>query len=737
MQKSAPIIAKFTLHQWLVVVLMLTSFITTWLVSDRVFEHLPHLEDEVAYLFQARLFARGDLVLRTPEPALAYWQPFVITDSKTGYKFGKYPLGYPALMSIGIDMGAIWIINAFSAMLSVGLVYKIGRVLFNSEVGLFASALMAFSPMALLLSGTMMSHTPAIFLFLLFWYSFIWIEKRRHPVHWGIMAGLALGLLVINRPLTAVAVSLPFILWAGIKTVRAGVIDTWRMLLWLDNWLDRDRQLRGIPHFRQLWAISHTTKLIIPYACIGILALAFSRATPIFNFTATGNPNENLYLRIWNYDRIGFGEGYGRSGHTITKGVRHARYDLSLTAGDLFGWAIQRPRNPDDPTRFLSNGVRLADLSHPEIQKHLQESSAYFPLFGLSFFILPIGLFIGFRAWWMQIWLLVASFWLIVPLYHNAGWLGNDEATLWAWVLGLLALILIPLVIFILTYHDRPPQRARFISWGWIITAVITPIIGWGLMNWSGRDEFRTYGIVLGFVFALIASYLLVISDIHHRQWTVRFEWSLWTWLLLAICTSLIGWHLAYWVGSQRYSTRYYSEALPAFALIGGLGLYGIIDYARQLVGWIFSSARQTAQFAVTCGGYAFITILLLGSMYLYSIPRIHALYRFNNVSPYMADQIRARATDDRPILVMVNGQRGDISWRAYGSLMALTSPYLDSDIVAAWNYELSNDLIRERILARFADRQVIELNIKGTDAWFMDCDITQNPACNLNPPPR
>ncbi len=682
MQKSAvisPSQSSFTIHQWLVVALMLTSFITTWLVSDRVFEHLPHLEDEVAYLFQARLFARGDLVITTPEPTLSYWQPFVITDGKTDHKFGKYSIGYPALMSLGLQLGGVWLINAFSAMLSVGLVYKIGRVIFNSEVGLFAAALMTFSPMALLLSGTMMSHTPAIALFLLFLYSFMWIEKGRNPIRWGIMAGLTLGLLLVNRPLTAVAVSLPFILWAGIKTARAGLLDGWRGLLALDNWLDNEAKSFQWQKLnpRKIWAGSQFAKVIVPYACIGILALIFTRAQPIFNFTATGNANENLYLRIWNYDRIGFGEGYGRSGHTITKGVRHARFDLSLTAGDLFGWAIQRPRNENGT--FQTTGWEIADIEHPSVQKHLQENSNYFPVIGLSFFILPIGLFIGFRLWWMRFWLLGALFWLIEPMRTNATWLEKDEATLWAWLLIGLGLILIPLVIFIFIYSPKMRQKR-----------------------------------------------------------VIRFEWTLWTWLLLAVCVSIIGWHMAYWVGSQRYSTRYYSEALPAFALIGGLGLYGILHSSRQLLGWIFHAYADTAKFITTCIGYAVIAVLLIGSMYLYSIPRINALYRFNNVSPYMADEIRARATDDRPILVIVNGQRGEVSWRSFGSIMALTNPYLDSDMVAAWNYEPSNDFIYESILARFGDtRQVIELNIKDINAWFPDCDFNQNPSCNLNPPPK
>jgi hypothetical protein len=195
---------------------------------------------------------------------------------------------------------------------------------------------------------------------------------------------------------------------------------------------------------------------------------------------------------------------------------------------------------------------------------------------------------------------------------------------------------------------------------------------------------------------------------------------------------------MAYWVGSQRYSTRYYSEALPAFALIGGLGFYGIIHSLRQLFAWIFYQYADTAKTIVTSAGYGLIVVLMMVSMVYYSIPRINALYRFNNVSPYMAEEIRARATDDRPILVIVNGQRGEVSWRAFGSIMVLTNPYLDSEIVATWNYEPSNDFVYESIRARFGDsRQIIELNVQDINAWFPDCDFYQNPACNLNPPPK
>ena len=72
-----------------VVILAFIAFFMTALVSRTVFERLPHLEDEVTYLFQARIFARGHSVVDTPQPQRAFWQPFVVDYAETGNRFGK------------------------------------------------------------------------------------------------------------------------------------------------------------------------------------------------------------------------------------------------------------------------------------------------------------------------------------------------------------------------------------------------------------------------------------------------------------------------------------------------------------------------------------------------------------------------------------------------------------------------------------------------------------------------
>ncbi len=516
----------FAISHGLALVLVFFSIIMSALVSHTVFERLPHLEDEVAYLFQARIFAHGDLVIESPQPRRAYWQPFVVDYNDT--RFGKYTPGWPALLSIGELLGQSWVVNAFLAGLTVALVYRLGREVFSAETGVIAAALTAFSPMALLLNATLMGHTAALCFTTLFLYAYWRMERRRQALRWGIVAGIALGLVVINRPLTALGVAVPFVVWSGIRLLRSVMRHR------------GDLPGRPYPILRPLIALAGVTLLI-------------STAIPIFNYAATNNPTANLYTLVWSYDKVGFGAEYGRHGHTLEKGIRHARFDLSLTAADLFGW-------------------QLGAIT-PELQQHLLTEGDYWPLIGISWILLPFGLVIG-------------------------------------------------------------------------------------------RN---------------------------HR----------WTWLLAAVPIMLIVVHLAYWIGSQRYSTRYYFEGLPALAILSAIPL-----------AWLWRKIPNS--FLRGVWGLGFVAFLFY-ILYTYTIPRINVLYRFNQIGQPQIEAVLERREGQRPVLVLVTGN--DVRWRAFGSLMAVTSPYLDSEVVAAWDNLTPG--MRQQILARFPDRQVIEMDATGNDASF------------------
>jgi 4-amino-4-deoxy-L-arabinose transferase-like glycosyltransferase len=571
-----------TFYNFCAVGLVFFAIFMSALVSRTVFERLPHLEDEMAYLFQARVFAHGEVVIDSPPNRQAFWQPFVVDYQDTGKRFSKYTPGWSALLAVGIALGQGWVVNAFLSGLTVAVIYRLGREVFNADVGLIAAALTAFSPMALLLNATLMGHTAALFFTMMFMYAYWRMERKgaRYHLLWGALAGLMLGLLVVNRPLTAVGIVAPFIVWSAMRVLR-GIFRYFRV---------------GVGGASPLQTM---TSLI----ALAVLAGIISTAVPAYNYLTTREPGKNLYTLVWPYDRIGFGECCGRNVHSLEKAIRHTRFDLSLTAADLYGW-------------------QLGTIT-PELQAHLQTEGNYWPVYGISWILLPLGMLIGTRRVWESIvWLAIGAVWWVVTTNYGS------------------------------------LQDPTF-SWNWLIA----------MMIWAIGP-------------------LLFASEAKH-----------WTWLLASVALCLILVHFTYWIGSQRYSTRYYYEMLGALALISALPL-----------AWL--ARRRYLRWPV----YGLLAAVLVYSLYAYSTPRINTLYRFNKVGQEMIAAVNERREADRPVLVLVTGE--DVRWRAYGSLMASTSPFLDSEIVAA---RTTSDAMTAQLQAMFPDRQVIFLDANVNDAVFRD----------------
>jgi hypothetical protein len=132
---------------------------------------------------------------------------------------------------------------------------------------------------------------------------------------------------------------------------------------------------------------------------------------------------------------------------------------------------------------------------------------------------------------------------------------------------------------------------------------------------------------------------------------------------------------------------------------------------ARYIAPWAHHVARIVVYGAF--GG------LLVFSLYAYSTPRIEALYRFNFISPVQVEEVQARAEGDQRLLVVVMqgpGEDNTVRWRSYGSLMAVTGPYLDTNIVVARAYSAQDRL---DLIAQFPERQVVDLLANGNDWWF------------------
>lgn len=607
----------FSQRYGLVLLLVAFAFGMSALVSRTVFERLPHLEDEVAYLFQARIFARGEVVIDTPDPRNAFWQPFVVDSRETGHRFGKYTPGWPLLLSLGVRMGQVWLVNALLSALTVALVYRIGREIYAHEVGVLAALLTAFSPAALLLNSSLMGHTAALFYATLFIYAYWRLEHGRRRLTWGLVAGAALGLLAMTRPLTTLAIALPFVIWSGLRLAE-----------------------RLLSAMRQRGQWQHFWRNLAPLLLLSGVALSLVTTLPAFNYAATGDASQNLYELVWSYDKVGFGDCCGRSGHTLEKAFRHTRFDLSLTAADLFGW-------------------QLAPIT-PQLQEHLRTSASYWPEIGLSFVLLPVGILLG----------ILAVFSAKPP---SGRWLRLIALLAWSGVA--LAWVLLPINI-----EADLVQNTLGLNPDWITE----PSSGW---LWTGL--------------ALLWLSAPMVLWLRWRE-TPQIPY---TWLLASVVLGIVLVQMLYWIGSQRYSTRYYFEALQAAALLSALPL-----------GWL---ARRVSRPLV----YSVICLLAIGTLYHYSTPRIAALYQFNFITQEHVDAIDAQRDRDQDILVIVTGSSsGDdrVRWRAYGTWMAVTSPFLDSEIVVARDF--GSDGFRERILATVgADRQIIEVLAVGNDWSFVE----------------
>ena len=268
---------------------------------------MPHLEDEHANLFQAKVFASGRVTADEP-PARpeAFSVPFII--HANGRVFGKYTPGYPLLLALGAAIDQPWIINALAAALSVWGVYLLGRDLFDHSVGLLAAALGAVSPMALMLSGTLLAHTTTLTALVFFAWAFVRArrsDERRRSI-FAVLAGLTLGWAVISRPWTAAAIG------AGFVVIALN-----------DLFNHPHRYGRG-------------------YMLMAGAALIIVSIWPLYNWLATGSPLTNTYTLWWPYDRVGFGPGYGRldDGHTWDRALLNFKFDFPDLGVTLLGWPV-------------------------------------------------------------------------------------------------------------------------------------------------------------------------------------------------------------------------------------------------------------------------------------------------------------------------------------------------------------------------------------------------------------
>ncbi|NPA06932.1 MAG: hypothetical protein GXO54_05955 [Chloroflexi bacterium] len=273
-----------------------------------IFEDWPHLEDEVAYWWQAQAASRGALYVPSPPQPHLFLVPFVIDDAQ-GRRFGKYPPGWPVVLAMGMRLGRAAWVNPSLASVAILLVYWIGRRLDGPALGLLSATLALTSPFVWLNSGSLLSHPLAWVLSLALTWAWVVVatapEAQGRAWLWGAagISGLAGAALLLTRPWTGVA--LLAVLGPG-----------WVLLAW------RRPNLRvAIASMMALWGLG--------------VALYLT-----WQYILTGSPWRSPYTLWWPYDRVGFGPGHGvlPEGHNLDQAWINTKFSLQVGMADILGW---------------------------------------------------------------------------------------------------------------------------------------------------------------------------------------------------------------------------------------------------------------------------------------------------------------------------------------------------------------------------------------------------------------
>lgn len=292
----------------LAVAVALFVFVVAGAISTYAFTRAPHVQDSIAQLFQARIFASGRAWAPLPASPEFLSLEFLVEDG--GRWYGQYPPGHAALLALGLLAGAPWLVNPLLGAFSALVVYAIARAAYGGRVAAMSAVLFGLSPFVWFMSGEFMNHASA-----LLWGAIaLWAAARaeravmklgRPPqlACYAAAGGAMLGLVALSRPLTALACGAPLALfWVMFPGPR------------------RARLARGAA-----FAVA--------------LALAL---LPLFWFNAatTGDPLRFGYEARWGTSGLGFGSSQWGPPHTPARGLDQSWRNLDALNSYLFEWPV-------------------------------------------------------------------------------------------------------------------------------------------------------------------------------------------------------------------------------------------------------------------------------------------------------------------------------------------------------------------------------------------------------------
>jgi 4-amino-4-deoxy-L-arabinose transferase-like glycosyltransferase len=224
------------------------------------------------------------------------------------------PVGWPLVLSLGVLVGAAWLVNPLLAGLNVLLSYLLLREIYSRRTARIAVLLLAVSPWYVFMGMNFMTHMFTLTCALLASLGVAW-ARRTDKAIWAWLGGLALGVIALVRPLEAVAVAA----------------------------------------FLGLWAIGFGAKRLSFFAITGLVvgAMIAGSLTLLYNQVITGDPTEFPIMAYAdqffgpNSNALGFGPDRGMGwaidpypGHSPRDAVINANLNIASINVEMLGWSI-------------------------------------------------------------------------------------------------------------------------------------------------------------------------------------------------------------------------------------------------------------------------------------------------------------------------------------------------------------------------------------------------------------
>lgn len=264
------------------------------------FSRRPLLVDSVIQLFQARIFASGGLTAAAPPDEAFFAVQHMIVDGPRWYS--QYPPGHSALLGLGVLVDQAWLVPVLLSLGTAALMFDFTRRAYDLTTARVSLLLLLASPFFWFMGASHMNHVSSLFFVVAFLrFCAMWEESGHRSILFA--AGLAIGAVLLIRPLEAIAVGL---------ALAPGVLRrAWR------------RRAAGS---------------VIAGAAGAMIALGVYLG---YNALTTGDAFLPGYVRLWGAEHgLGFhGTPWGDT-HTPLAGLANELTDLGLLGSFMFEWPL-------------------------------------------------------------------------------------------------------------------------------------------------------------------------------------------------------------------------------------------------------------------------------------------------------------------------------------------------------------------------------------------------------------